>query len=279
MKTLDECIKQFIDDYSFKLEKSTLKASETSIRQLVNFCDKPYYELSTRDIRSWLMHLKEKGYMPGSILTKLLALRLFYRYCIEEVLMNYNPVETIPIPKREDKLPHYLTMHQLVQLRMLCDRSVKQRAVIEMFYATGVRIRELTSMKLEDISWSDRIIQIPNGKGKKERIVLFTKECAEHLNTYLKDRDDDLPYVFLNCLKNGPIHRRTIQKWFRIYREKLGIFMTPHTLRHTFAAHLAIKGMPIECIQVLLGHDNPHDTHLYARLHQQAQKQMYDVWM
>jgi site-specific recombinase XerD len=279
MFTSEACIKQFIDDYSLRMEKNTLKWYETSMRQLLTFCEKPYHEVTTRDVRKWLAHLVEDGYKISSIKQKMFAMRLFYKYCLDEELMTHNPVESVPIPKDEDKLPYYLTQEQLTKLRLLCEGNLRQRAVIEVFYTTGVRLRELTSMKLEDINWEERMIRIPKGKGKKERIVLFTKECAEHLNAYLQDRSDNLPFVFLNHNRNAFICPYSIQQWFVSFREKLGIYMTPHTLRHTFAAHLATRGMSMVCIQALLGHDHPKNTHIYARLNSQAQKQMYDEWM
>ena len=99
------------------------------------------------------------------------------------------------------------------------------------------------------------------------------------MKVYLQTRQDDLPYLFINRYGKGPIDSRSIQNWFENYREKMGIYLTPHTLRHTFAVHLAMKGMPLSCIQVLLGHEDPRQTQLYARLYGEAQKQMYDEWM
>lgn len=279
MLTSEECLKQFVNDFSNRLEKPTLKSYETSIRQLLTFCGKNYDEITKKYIRNWLMYLKEEGYKPATIKNKIKALRLFYQYCLEEDIINCNPAESIPYPREEDKLPHYLTNEQLAQLRLICEGKLKQRAIIEVLYTTGVRISELINLKLEDVNWTERMIHIPKGKGKKERIVLFTKECAEHLKSYLQTRNEDVPFVFLNRNGTGSITCRNIQYWFTTYRKNLGIFMTPHTLRHTFAAHLAMKGMPLACLQVLLGHDKARLTHLYARLHGQAQKQMYDQWM
>ncbi|SFD39919.1 integrase/recombinase XerC/integrase/recombinase XerD [Bacillus sp. OV194] len=279
MITSEACIKRFIDDYSFKLEKNTLEGYKISIRLLLSFSKKAYNEVTTRDIRNWLAHLEEDRYKISTIRTKMFGLRLFYQYCLEEELIAHNPVEAIPLPNNEDKLPHYLTMDQLTQLKLLSEGNLKQRAVIEVLYSTGTRISELINMKLEDIQWSERMIRIPKGKGKKERIVLFTKDCSEHLNAYLNVRRDDLPYVFLNGNGTGAIDNHNIQVWFRVFQKKLGFYVTPHTLRHTFAAHLVMKGMPLECIQALLGHDKLQNTHIYTRLYSQAQKQMYDEWM
>lgn len=279
MLTSEACIKQFWNDQHFRLEKTTLEGYETAIRQMLSYCEKPYNEITTLDLRDWLVHLEEKGYKKGSIKKKMFALRLFYHYCVEEEIMNHNPVKSISLPKDEDRLPQYLTPEQVTHLRHLCSDNLKKRAVIEMFIATGIRLRELTRMKIEDINWNERIITIPKGKGKKERIVPFTHQCEEHVKAYLESRNDDFPFVFLDRYGKGAIDPRSIQHWFEAFRKEIGVFISPHTLRHTFATKLAIKGMPLSHLQVLLGHVKTRDTHLYARLHSHAQKQMYDEWM
>jgi site-specific recombinase XerD len=136
-------------------------------------------------------------------------------------------------------------------------------------------------MKKTEINWSERLILIPNGKRKKGRIVLFTKECAEHLKAYLDSRTDDWPFAFALVTSNGrrSKYARVVDKRFLKYSEQLGFKVTPHTLRHTFAAHLAKKGMPLKCIQDLLGHDKYETTQIYARLYDHARKEMYDEWM
>jgi site-specific recombinase XerD len=275
----EEWIQQFVTEYSFRLALGTLENYEGAVRQLLHFCEKPLDEITTGDIRNWVIHLVDNGYKSGTISYKLYGLRLFYQYCLEENLLINNSVKFVPFPQEERKLPHYLETEQLALLRECIGRNVKQRAVMEVLYATGVRINELCSILKEDVYWSERMIHIRKGKGKKERIVLFTRQCEGHLNAYLQSRVDDLPFLFLNRHKKGPIHPRAIQHWFESYREKMGFYFTPHTMRHTFAAHLAMRGMSLVCIQTLLGHDHPRDTQMYARLYNHAQKQMYDEWM
>lgn len=261
MLTYEECIKQFINDFQNRLAQSTLLVHLNAVSQLLKYRQKPYNEINKKDILVWLHDLETKQYKASSVKRMLFGLRLFFQYCEEEGILQNNPVKSIPLPKVEDKLPHYLTHEQLAQLRQLAESRLKQRTVIEVLYTTGVRVGELTTIKIEDIHWSERSINIPDGKGKKERIVLFTKECSEYIKAYLKSRNDELPYLFLNRYGKGPIDKRTIQHWLENYREKLGVYLTPHTLRHTFAAHLAMKGMPLSSIQALLGHDTPEMTH------------------
>lgn len=265
------------------MDIKTIKQYQKSVIQLLTYYEKQFQDITTRDIRNWLLYLTENGYKSSTIKSKLPGLRLFYKYCVEEEFINHNPVASIPFPKIEEKLPYYLQHDQLIQLRELLKPKILERArervIVELLYSTGMRISELSALKKEDISWSERIITIQKGKRKKGRIVLFTRYCAEYLLLYFQMRKDNLPFVILNKWKNGPVSIRTVQIDFEEYAKKLDFHITPHTLRHTFAAHLAMKGMPLECIQVLLGHNGPHQTQLYARLYSHARKEMYDEWM
>ncbi|GEL78674.1 tyrosine-type recombinase/integrase [Tenuibacillus multivorans] len=279
MKAINEIVQRFIDEYRNRLALTTIEYYEIAIRQFLSYSDKAFDKIKTRDIRNWMQYLESRAYKISSIKFKLSALRLFYQYCYEEKHVSSNPISLLNLPQREDQLPHYLEYDQLTQLRQHVEGNLKQRAVIEVLYATGIRLRELTAMKKDDILWSERMIRIPKGKGMKERMVLFTRTCAEHLKAYLQSRHDELPFVFLGLHNKGGISPRGIQYWFEEYRNTLEIYMTPHTLRHTFASHLAMKGMPLSGIQALLGHDRPHNVKVYTRLYRHAQKQMYDDWM
>ncbi|TXC79032.1 tyrosine-type recombinase/integrase [Metabacillus litoralis] len=277
--TSENCIQKFKEDFMFRLDPKTIDLYQRAIKQLLQYCEKPFEDIISRDIRNWLLHLNEKGYKPITVNAKLFGLKLFYQYCVEEKFVSNNPLNSIIFPDIEDKLPRYLEIGQLLQLRKYVEGKLQERAIVEVLYATGVRIGELAEIKKEDIDWSERIIYIRKGKRKKERIVLFTRLCEEHLKSYLHNRSDNLPFLFVNKSGTRKVCIRTIQGDFSNYRQQLHIEITPHTLRHTFAAHLAIKGMPIECVQVLLGHEKPNQTHLYARLYHQARKEKYDEWM
>lgn len=279
MTTFDMNIKHFKSDYGFRLEKKTLYLYGKAVEQVLAFCSKPIQEITTKDVRNWLIYLHSKGYQPATVYWNLAGIKLFFRYCLEESLISEDPTVSIPLPTMEETLPRYLQEKQVTQLRQIVEGKVRERALIEVLYTTGVRISELVAMKKEDIDWSERLIYIPKGKRKKERIVLFTKECEEHLKAYLEKRNDELPFVFVNRYGTRSICIRTIQKLFKTIEKELGIPLTPHTLRHSFAANLARRGMPLEGIQVLLGHESPQQTHLYAKLYDHARKQMYDEWM
>lgn len=279
MMNTEYLIKQFLEDYNHKLSYNTLRGYKTALKQVFAFSRKSHEELTKQDIRHWLFSLEEEGCKPNTINLKIKALKLFFTYCMEEKYRSDNPVKSIPYSKVEDTLPYYLTTEQLVQLRNAFKGNLQMRAVIEVLYSTGIRISELAQLKLNEINWAERMILISDGKGKKERIVFFTRECEERLKAYLTTRSDNLPFVFINQSETTTIGTRTVVRWFRVYRRGLDFYVSPHTLRHTFAAHLAMKGMPIVTIQTLLGHDDPRTSQTYSRLLTQAQKDIYDQWV
>ncbi|WP_019243128.1 MULTISPECIES: tyrosine-type recombinase/integrase [Bacillus] len=275
----EECLKQFTTDLQYRLAKSTLEDYQRSVKQLFIFTKKPFDGITKRDIRNWLSHLVENGYRPATVQVRLSGLKTFFNYCKEEELILLNPAEELPFPRRDETVPCYLKWEQLTQLRKHVERGLRERALIEVLYTTGVRISELAAMKKEDINWSERSILIPSGKGKKGRNVFFTPECAEYLEVYLNKRTDNLPYVFSDAKGIQSFRISTNKLMFRTISKQLGFKVTNHILRHTFAAHLAQKGMPLEYIQVLLGHHNIQTTKVYTRLYDIARKEMYDDWM
>lgn len=259
----DECLQSFISEYSIRLGDRTLYNYQKSVEQMLVYFNKPVDEITSRDIRNWMQSLGLRN-KQATVRKKLTGVRLFYRYCFEEEFITHNPVVSVHLPELEEYSTHYLLNDQLTELRKLVEGRLQERAVIEVLYTTGVRISEMAALKMEDIVWSERIMHVRKGKGKKDRIVLFTQSCEVHLKAYLKERHDDLPFVFLNVQKTGPIHTQFVGKNFRKYKKELGIHVSPHTLRHTFAAHLAMKGMPLVGIQALLGHARPEYTQRYA---------------
>jgi site-specific recombinase XerD len=247
------------------------------LRQFFNCCSKEYDEVKAMDIRAWLMQLD--WLMPRSIRLKLAALKSFYRYCIEEDLLSKDPTLNIDLPRIKDSPPVYLDKAALAQLMEEAKEHPRERAIIETLYATGVRISELLNIRLEDIKWDTRQIWIRKGKGDKERFVLFTVECAERLKAYLAARKVKSPYLFTN--KRGkPLSPAWVELILKHYTANLdlGFKVTPHTLRHTFAAHLAEKDMPQSYIQELLGHANINSTRIYTRLSAKARKKQYDSY-
>ncbi|RYG71388.1 integrase [Lentibacillus lipolyticus] len=277
MKTNVEMLYQFFTDNEARFSDETKRSYQLSINQFFSFLNLNYGEIKALHIRAWLSELGEQGLKQRSIHLKLAALKSFYRYCLEENQIKKNPTLHVPSPKIEDSLPYYLDNRQLAELKEHVKQNVRERALVEMLYTTGVRISEVLNIRLEDIKWDTKQIWIRKGKGNKERFVLFTTECVERVNEYLSKREVESKFLFTNP-KGGPLSRVYIEQIFREYSQALDFRVTPHTLRHTFAAHLAEKEMPQSYIQELLGHVNINTTRIYTRLSEKARKKQYDQY-
>lgn len=270
-----EALQTFFLDNQNQFSSETIRSYKLALAQFFSLSQKNYDEVKARDIRNWMEDMTDRGLKPRSVQQKLAALKSFYRYCLEENRIKKNPTLMVKTPQKEDSLPSYLTKRQLALLQELAIDNSRDRAIVESLYATGARISELLSIRLEDIKWETRQILIRKGKGNKERPVLFSHECAERLKHYLNIRKMNSEYLFSNA-RGQPISRHVVQLLFRRYSETLGFKVTPHTLRHTFAAHLTEKGMDFTYIQELLGHANINSTRIYTRLMNQERKKQYD---
>ncbi|WP_157796560.1 tyrosine-type recombinase/integrase [Bacillus sp. FJAT-45037] len=276
---LQEVMEKFRAEYRFHLAENSMKEYLATVRLMVERVGVPLEQIHGKEIRTWMRLLEEDGYQLSSIRRFLFQLNLFFQFCVEIGVVTQHPLRSIRFPGEKISIPYYLRPSQMNQLRKHVQGNPQERAVVELLYATGARLAELVAMNREDIQWSERTIHIPSGKGQRGRMVLFTRQCEEYLKAYLSLRRDDLPCVIANPRQRARISRRTIQSWFSRYKEELGFHMSPHVMRHTLAAHLAMKGMPIAGIKEILGHDNIRHTQLYARLYSEARKEQYDEWM
>lgn len=270
-----ETLESFIREHQSRFSPETIRSYQLSLKQFFSFCKKEFDGVRAMDIRSWLANLEETGLKPRSIHLKLSALKSFYQYCMEENLLKKNPTSTVQTPKKDETLPYYLSKRQLALLQEHVKGNLRDRAIVDTLYATGVRVSELLHIKLEDIKWETRQVWIRKGKGNKERFVLFTHDCVERLRAYLDHRAIESENLFCNQ-RGKPLSRIFVEKKFQGYSEAIGFKVVPHTMRHTFAAHLAEKNMPQSYIQELLGHVNINSTRIYTRLMEQARKKQYD---
>lgn len=270
-----EILQSFLDDNQARFSSETIRSYRIALNQFFSCCKKSYDEVKATDIRAWLASMGDSGLKPRTIHLKLSAIKSFYQYCMEENKTKKNPTLTVYTPKKDDSLPYYLSKRQVALLQELTKKDPRDRAIVEALYSTGLRVSELLQIRLEDIKWDTRQIWIRKGKGNKERFVLFTYDCAERLKTYLKKRKYESVYLFPNN-RGGHLSRVFVEKRFQKFTEELGFRVVPHTMRHTFAAHLSEKNMPQSYIQELLGHVNINSTRIYTRLMEHARKKQYD---
>ena len=231
------------------------------------------------------MYLKDKKKnTSSSVSRKISSLRSFYRYLVEQEIIETDPFHLLTLPKKEQKLPKFFSYNELQQLFVIPDlnQALGQRdsLILEMLYATGVRVSELVNIKLSDISLSENSIKVL-GKGNKERIVYFENVCKKRLNLYLNDgykvlNKKNSKYLFLN--NNGnQITTRGIEYILDkiIKKTALEKNISPHMIRHSFATHLLNEGCELTSVQELLGHESLTATSIYTHITNDSLKEVY----
>jgi len=242
-------------------------------------------KVSRSTMRLYLGWLHEQGIVRASISRKLSALRSLYRYLARENLVDAEPLSTLSSPKLEKRLPTFLTHEEMAWLIEAPDTStpygLRDRAILELLYAAGVRVSEIVALDLKDIDLGSRQIRVW-GKGSKERMVLMGRPAAEALKLYLdlgRIRLEGKAYtqaVFLNRFGERIAVRR-IQHIIKKYARQAGLEMRvfPHIMRHTFATHLLDGGADLRVVQDLLGHARLSSTQIYTHVTQSQIRRNY----
>jgi len=227
----------------------------------------------------------EQGIVKASIARKLSAIRSFYRYLLREGAIASIPIADTASPKLDRRLPSFLTLKEIEQLLKAPDSSTPQgqrdRALLELLYASGLRVSELVNLNLEQVNLNTREIRVW-GKGSKERVVLMGKPAATALMTYLSQGRPKLlgekrsNALFLNRYGKRLPERR-VQKILQKYTNAAGIDkrVHPHMLRHTFATHLLDGGADLRVVQELLGHANLSSTQIYTHVTKSQARKVY----
>ncbi|MFC2007906.1 site-specific tyrosine recombinase/integron integrase [Chloroflexota bacterium] len=233
-----------------------------------------------RDYTSWLM---QQGVAKASIARKLSAIRSFYRYLEREELLQANPVNISSSPKLDKRLPSFLTVEETVRLlqspNLAKPEGQRDRALLELLYASGLRVSELVGLDLEQVNFITNEIRVW-GKGSKERVVLMGQPAAEALNSYIKEgrpkllSDKKSNALFLNRY-GGRLPARRVQKILEKYSRNIDKRVHPHTLRHTFATHLLDGGADLRVVQELLGHAQLSSTQIYTHVTRSQARKIY----
>lgn len=242
-------------------------------------------EVDKHVLREYLSHLMEQGFVKASIARKLSAIRSFYRYLLRERIMSTSPLATTSSPKLDRRLPSFLTIEEIKRLLEAPDLSTPQgqrdRALMELLYASGLRVSELVNLNLGQIDLDSGEIRVM-GKGSKERVVLMGKPAAKALHIYLSQGRPKLlgkkgdNALFLNRYGERLIER-TVQRILEKYASLVGIDkrVHPHMLRHTFATHLLDGGADLRVVQELLGHANLTSTQIYTHITKSQARKVY----
>ncbi|WP_370222021.1 site-specific tyrosine recombinase/integron integrase [Cytobacillus sp.] len=260
------------------LSKVTLDSYLLELNTFSKKVKKRVEDITTAEIRVFLgsfEHLK-----LSSVSRKLSVLKSFFGWLTAEEFLQRDPTTKIKPPKKEKRLPKALTIEELELLRESC-RTTRQRAFLEILYATGCRLSEVHALNQSDINYrtaSCRVI----GKGNKEREVYFSPKAMYHLRKYLMGRADDEDALMVTERKPyRRLSKRGIQREIGIIAKQAGLEkkISPHTMRHTFATLTLNNGADIAAVQALLGHEDPSTTQIYAQLTEEKKRETHKKYL
>jgi len=240
-------------------------------------------DVDKRVLRSYLSQLTAEGRAKSGIARRLSAIRSFYRYLLREEMITASPAATTTSPKLDRRLPAFLTVDEAKRLVESPDLSKPQgqrdRALLELLYASGLRVSELVNMNVEQLNLATNEIRVW-GKGSKERVVLIGAPAAHALSTYIQQGRRELlgerrnNALFVNRY-GGRLPARTVQKILEKYARNINKKVHPHMLRHTFATHLLDGGADLKVVQELLGHADLSSTQIYTHVTQSRARKIY----
>lgn len=259
----------------------TIRGYRHDLTSFLNFAGAE--PITKRTVRRFLAALYEKKASTRTVLRRLSALRSFYRYAIREKWVEENPLEEIDSPKKEKRLPVSITYEQVQHLFNQPDIAdylgLRDRAIMELFYSSGLRLSEVAGLNRRDFDSKSLVLNI-FGKGKKQRQAPITQTAADWVKRYLDhpEREEKDPQaIFLN--KWGTrLTPRSIDRNFAAYFKASGLSerVTPHTIRHTIATHWLENGMDLKTIQMLLGHTSLATTTIYTHVSPKLKREVYD---
>lgn len=281
MQRVDEFINYILIEKG--LSKNTAIAYRTDLNTYLKFLEekKINYETITHlEITDFLWYLKTSDFKPRSIYRMIESIRQFYKFLIAENFIKTDPTIYLTAPKVPIILPDMLTNEEVTKLLNSVSEndnlSIRNRAMLELLYATGLRVSELISLKFSNINIEECFVKI-FGKGNKERLIPFGQKAQLYLKRYLRIRKNTKSeFIFLTRL-NKPISRIEFWRQLKQIAIKAGIMknITPHTLRHSFATHLLTGGADIRFVQEMLGHSSISTTQIYTHISQERLKEQH----
>lgn len=246
-------------------------------------------QMTLEDLEAFVGSLRARGYSPTSVARSVAAVRGFFKHLTTAKIISGNPAVDLGAPRKWPALPKYLDVKEVDRLLTSPDPStpagLRDRALLEVLYATGLRVSEVTALRLQDLHLDARHL-VCLGKGDKERIVPLGDEACAWLARYLREARPRLvgrspsARVFVNAKRGGGLSRVGVWKILKGYAHRLGLASTlsPHVLRHSFATHLLERGADLRAIQMMLGHADLSTTQIYTHVLEHRLKQLYDAF-
>jgi len=275
---------------------NTVVAYRNDLSQLANFAEEEaakrgvipsWANFGRQDMLSYLLNLKERGYVVTTVARKVAATKSFFGFMLAEGRIKDNPTENISSPKVGKPLPDAISISQVRQLidqpaKLSTPEAKRDKAMLELLYASGMRVSELVSLNLNDVDTEGCYVRC-FGKGNKERLVPIYPKAAQAVEVYLKEvrplwvHNDAERALFLNQ-RGDRLTRQGLWQILKAYAESAGLDkrVTPHTLRHSFATHMLSGGADLRSVQELLGHANISTTQIYTHLTSEHIRRAYD---
>ena len=267
--------------------KYTISTYEEDLIFLSKYLEKEgisYLDIDYSTIRLYFNYLDSFNYSKNTIAKKITSARSFYKYLARNNKIKTNPFSLCSLPKKDNLLPKFLYYNELEEMFSSCDDSnfgIRNRCILEVLYATGVRVSELVNIKLSDIDFDNGTIKVI-GKGNKERIVYFLDYPKKYMLDYIENgrnvmlNNKPCEYLFINKLGNK-LTTRGVELIIKDIISKTSIKsnVTPHTIRHTFATHLLNEGCDIMSVKELLGHESLKATQVYTHITNEELRNIY----
>ena len=272
--------------------KKTSNNTEMSYRRDLNKLNK-YLEVrniqeiqkvTREDLCAYILYLEENNFAAATISRNIASIKAFYHFLAKEEIVSEDISDALKAPKIEKKMPEILSTEQVIRLLEQPNgdspKEIRDKAMLELMYATGIRVTELITLKTADVNLQMGFLVCRDGN--KERIIPFGNEARNALIRYIDGtreimvEDKNSNILFANC-SGQPMSRQGFWKLIKFYAKKAGIEedITPHTLRHSFAAHLVENGADLRSVQEMLGHSDISTTQVYANMNHNRIREVY----
>ncbi len=268
-----------------RLSEHTLKSYQRDIKHLESYCFKQeilhWKQIHPADIRNHIASRHRKGLGSKSLQRELSAIRSFYNYQLKKHLLDINPALHIRAPKQDRKLPKVLDVDQMFGILDTTPNSIleiRDLAMFELFYSSGLRLSELAALNIEDIDLAEQSLRVRQGKGGKQRDLPIGSKAITAIQKWLNYRTQTKDLALFVSTKGRRLGQRSIQLRLDQWCKKIGLpeHVHPHMLRHSFASHLLESSQDIRAVQELLGHSNISTTQIYTHLDFQHIADVYD---
>jgi len=291
---MKELIDSFLSYLSVErgLAKNTITSYREDLNYYADFLDTQSIgvlsKTSRNDIVNFMMHQKDKGLAANSVARRLAAIKMFYRFLVRERVLKIDPTSLIESPKLWKKIPETLSLNEVEALLSQPDihkkQGIRDRAILETLYATGMRVSEAVNLKKDNVNLDIGFLRCI-GKGNKERVIPLGKKAVMSIKRYLEAsrtgflKSKESEFLFLNRSGNK-ISRQSLWKIIVRYAHEARIKkpMRPHILRHSFATHLLERGADLRSVQEMLGHSNISTTQIYTHINRDRLKSIHKMF-